>query len=91
MGHLILEQEGGGIGVAQKCGLLSPEFHDFKADGIVVVFVSVVASGRISSEHSFPQIAVFALGHHVGIFGYRHPKLFLESIVLRKEIVPEGD
>ena len=91
MGHLVLEQERSRVPETQEGCLLGTEFHDFQADGIIVMGISVIPPGRIGPEHGFPEVPVLAFGHEIGIIRYGHPELLLERIVLGEQIVSEGD
>ena len=62
-GHLAVKQVLCAVGITQHLGLLCAQFHDFQNDGVVIIFVAVIAAGRISLEHLLAQRAVLGGGH----------------------------
>ena len=90
LGHLVAQDMGGGVLIAQQFRLFFLELEDIENDLLGIVLISVVAAVRIGLEHRFAFGAVFLSGHHVGILRDRDAELGLEGIVLLEEIVAEA-
>ncbi len=90
LGHLVAQDMGGGVLVAQQLGLFFLEFEDVEDDFLGVVLIAVVAAVRVGAEHGFALGAVFLGRHRVGVFRNGDAELGLEGVVLLEEEVAEA-
>ena len=63
MGHLVVQGIGCECVETEHPGLLCAQLQDVEAQGLVIIFITIVAPGGISLEHLLAAAAVLA-GRH---------------------------
>ena len=88
-GHLVGKLVGGEVGIAQEFGQFGAEAQGLQHDGVVVVFIAVIAAGGIRQEHLFALLTVLAGAHEIVILAHGDAGLLLEGVILGQQILAE--